>query len=50
MPSDRADYERQVAAISAVLGEEAFAAAWAAGRAMSLDEGIAHALQGDDER
>jgi predicted ATPase/DNA-binding SARP family transcriptional activator len=43
-PPDRADYERHVAAARAALGEEAFAAAWAAGRAVSLDAAVAFAL------
>jgi hypothetical protein len=33
-------------AMRAALGEEAFAAAWAAGRALPLDEAIALALEG----
>ncbi len=40
----RADYDRGVAAARAGLGEEAFEAAWAQGRAMTLEEAIAHAL------
>jgi hypothetical protein len=32
----------------AALGEEAFAAAWAAGRAMSIDDAVAEALGGSD--
>jgi hypothetical protein len=39
----RADYERTLAAVRAHLDEEAFAAAWAAGRAMPLEEAIAWA-------
>jgi hypothetical protein len=35
-PIDRADHEHQVAALRAAMGAEAFAAARAAGRAMSL--------------
>jgi hypothetical protein len=31
------------------LGEEAFAAAWAAGRAMALDEAVALALDESEE-
>ena len=45
---DRADYERQVAATCAALGEEAFGAAWAEGRALSLEEAIQNALQDRD--
>jgi predicted ATPase/DNA-binding SARP family transcriptional activator len=42
--ADRTDYERTVAAGRAVLGEPAFAAAWAEGRALSLDRAIEYAL------
>jgi predicted ATPase/DNA-binding SARP family transcriptional activator len=41
---ERAAYERQVAAVCARLGHEAFAAAWAAGRELSLDQAVALAL------
>jgi hypothetical protein len=44
-PVERADYEREVGAVRAVLGEEAFAAAWAAGRAMTLEQVILFALE-----
>jgi hypothetical protein len=44
-PDERRDYERIVATARAQLGEEAFAMAWAAGRAMSLDQAIAYALE-----
>jgi hypothetical protein len=37
--------DRQVAAVRAALGEEAFAAAWAEGRALPLEEAIALALE-----
>jgi DNA-binding CsgD family transcriptional regulator len=37
------DQERRVAAVRAALGTDAFAAAWAAGRALSLDEAVAEA-------
>jgi predicted ATPase/transcriptional regulator with XRE-family HTH domain len=37
-PVYRADYERSVAAARAHLGEKAFAAAWAEGRMMTLDQ------------
>jgi tetratricopeptide (TPR) repeat protein len=43
-PLERIDYDRNVAAARAKLGAEAFAAAWAAGRAMSLEQAIAYAL------
>jgi predicted ATPase len=40
-PAERPAYDRRIAAIRTRLGEMAFAAAWAAGRAMSLDQAIA---------
>lgn len=43
-PGDRVDYERAVAAVLAALGEEAFSAARAEGRAMTLKHAIAYAL------
>jgi hypothetical protein len=42
-PADRVEHDRSVAAIRTALGEEAFAAAGAEGRAMSLDEAVAFA-------
>jgi tetratricopeptide (TPR) repeat protein len=45
-PAARATYKRGMAAAHAQLGEEAFAAAWAAGRAISLEQAIAYALEG----
>ncbi len=41
---DRPECDRSVAATRAVPGEEAFAAAWAAGRSLSLEEALACAL------
>ena len=43
-PSDRADYDRNVAAASAQLDKATWMAAWAEGRAMPLALVIAHAL------
>ena len=43
--SIRADYDRIVAAARAQLDEAAFDVAWAAGRALTLDEAIAEALR-----
>jgi hypothetical protein len=40
------DLEADIAAIRAQIGEEVFAAAWAEGRAMALDQAIAVALEG----
>jgi tetratricopeptide (TPR) repeat protein len=47
-PVDRAEFERSVAAARAHLGEEAFAAAWAAGQAMTLELVIRSALDEAD--
>jgi tetratricopeptide (TPR) repeat protein len=46
-PVERPDVERCVAAARAALGEAEFAAAWAEGRAMSLEEAVALALAED---
>lgn len=43
-PVDRVDYERDVEAARRALGEEAFAAAWAEGRAMELEQAVECAL------
>jgi hypothetical protein len=40
----RDDYERDLATTRAALGEAVFAAAWAAGQALTLDEAVAEAL------
>ncbi len=42
--SRRADYEADVAAVRAVLDDDAFAAAWAEGRAMTPEQAVAYAL------
>ena len=44
-PVEQADVDRDLAAIHAQLGEATFAAAQAAGRAMSTDQAIAYALE-----
>jgi len=41
----QAGYQDQIAALRQVLGEEAFAAAWAEGRALPPEEAIASALE-----
>jgi hypothetical protein len=41
----RVIHDRTAEAARAALGEEAFAAAWAEGRAMSLDEAVRVALE-----
>jgi predicted ATPase/transcriptional regulator with XRE-family HTH domain len=43
-PVMRAEYDQAVAAIRAQLDESTFAAAWAAGRALTLEQAIAEAL------
>jgi hypothetical protein len=43
-PVNRMEYKRNLAIARAQLGEAAFAAAWAAGRAMSIEQAIAAAL------
>jgi tetratricopeptide (TPR) repeat protein len=40
----QAEFERHVAAVRAALGDDIFAAAWAAGRALPLEQAIAEAL------
>jgi hypothetical protein len=42
---ERPSCERCMATARAALGEAAFAAAWAEGRAMPLDEAVAYALE-----
>jgi hypothetical protein len=44
-PAARATYERAIALARGQFGDEAFAAVWAEGRAMSLEQAIAEALQ-----
>jgi hypothetical protein len=41
--TDRRRYDRDVSAVRAALGAETFAAAWEAGRALSLEQAIAEA-------
>jgi DNA-binding NarL/FixJ family response regulator len=45
LPDLRTDYDRYVAAARAQLGEDAFAASWAAGRALTLEQAITEALR-----
>jgi hypothetical protein len=42
--SEREEYERDLAVARSHLDERAFAAAWAEGQAMSLDQACAYAL------
>ena len=43
-PADRADHDRDLATVRAALGEAVFAAAWAEGQALTLEQVIAEAL------
>jgi hypothetical protein len=45
--AERADYTRSLAAARAAMPEDTFAAEWAAGQAMTLDEAIAYAVRDD---
>jgi hypothetical protein len=47
-PAARATYERMLAQAHAQLGEGAFAAAWAAGEALALEQAVVEALGGEE--
>jgi Tfp pilus assembly protein PilF len=47
-PAEQADVDRDFADIRAHLDEATFAAAWAEGQAMTLEQGIAYALEGSE--
>ena len=47
-PYERDEYDRSLAAVRAELGEEAFEAAWAEGRKMTIEQAIDYALKIDD--
>jgi hypothetical protein len=44
MPDEQLEYDAAVAALRARLGESAWAAAWAEGQAMTIDQAVAYAL------
>jgi predicted ATPase/transcriptional regulator with XRE-family HTH domain len=44
-PMERVEYDRAVGAARAFLGEETFTAAWEAGKAMTMEQAIAYALE-----
>ncbi|MGH8104339.1 MAG: hypothetical protein ACREJQ_07455, partial [bacterium] len=46
-PSERADHDRTLAAVCSALGDAAFTAAFAAGRALPLAAAIEYALSDD---
>jgi len=43
----QSDYERKVASVRALLGDDAFGAGWDAGSAMTLEQALAFALARD---
>jgi len=43
-PSERADHDRDVAAVRAGLGDEPFQSAWSEGRTMGPEQAIEYAL------
>jgi hypothetical protein len=47
-PIERAVYADSVASVRTQLNQKTFAAAWAEGRAMTLEQAIAYALEGSD--
>jgi predicted ATPase/DNA-binding XRE family transcriptional regulator len=46
--AERAEHDQAIAAARAALGEEAFAAAWAEGCAMTMAQAVAYALENQD--
>jgi hypothetical protein len=44
-PQEQVDHERRLAALRAALDEPTFDAAWAEGRAMTLEEAVAEAMK-----
>ncbi len=42
---ERAEYDQTVATVRTQLGEDAFAAAWASGRALTIEQAVAYALE-----
>jgi tetratricopeptide (TPR) repeat protein len=47
-PAEQPAYDQSIASLRAQLGEQAFAAAWAAGRALTLEQAIAEALRASE--
>jgi hypothetical protein len=47
-PAERADFERSVSDVRVRMTAEAFAVAWAEGRAMTLEQAIEYALAGEN--
>jgi tetratricopeptide (TPR) repeat protein len=48
-PDEQQEYDRLLAAVREQLGEDAFAAAWVAGRALTLEQAVAEALRVGEE-
>ncbi len=44
-PVDQPEYERSLASLRAHLGEEKFNTVWAEGRAMTMEQAMAYALE-----
>lgn len=44
-PDDHADYDQRVMLARSALGEEAFAAAWEAGRVMTMEQAVEYAMK-----
>jgi len=49
-PYGREEYDPHIAALRHALGDDAFAVAWAEGRAMTLEEAVQEALGPPDEQ
>ncbi|MBC7806444.1 MAG: tetratricopeptide repeat protein [Akkermansiaceae bacterium] len=45
MPAERRDFDRQIAVVRTVLGEDVFASEWKAGQALTWDQAAAYALE-----
>jgi hypothetical protein len=46
-PAERIEVERDLSAVRTQVGEATFTSAWAEGRAMTLEQAIAYALEDD---
>ncbi len=44
-PADQPEYESKITSLRAKLGEERFAAVWDEGRALTLEQAVAYALE-----
>jgi hypothetical protein len=48
-PVERAEYDQAIATARVTLGEEVFTAAWAEGRAMTIEQAITYTLELQDD-